>query len=72
MQTENKNVLEFLVLKIKSKVFNKTGIDAYSKGINSFIYVDPKTCKPSKNKNKIAEGTTLRLNLLILNILTAK
>ena len=40
---------------------NKTTVDVYSKPTNSFTYVDPKTCYPSRNINKIPEGIALRL-----------
>ena len=40
---------------------NKTTVDVYSKPTNSFTYVDPKTCYPSRDINKIPEGIALSL-----------
>ena len=61
MDTETKNGLEFLDLRLKLKGYNKITVDVYSKPTNSFTYVDPKTCYPSRNINKIPEGITIRL-----------
>ena len=48
-------------LRLKLKGCNKITVDVYSKPTNSFTYVDPKTCYPSRNINKIPEGIALRL-----------
>ena len=61
METETENGLEFLDLRLKLKGCNKITVDVYSKPTNSFTYVDPKTCYPSRNINKIPEGIALRL-----------
>ena len=61
METETENGLEFLDLRLKLKGCNKITVDVYSKPTNSFTYVDPKTCYPSRNIHKIPEGITLRL-----------
>ena len=39
----------------------QTTVDTYSKPTNSFTYVDPKTCYPSRNISKIPQGIALRL-----------
>ena len=61
METETENGLDFLDLRLKLKGCNKIAVDVYSKPTNSFTYVDPKTCYPSRNINKIPEGIALRL-----------
>ena len=61
METETENGLEFLDLRLKLKGCKKITVDVYSKPTNSFTYVDPKTCYPSRNIDKIPEGITLRL-----------
>ena len=61
METETENGLEFLDLRLKLKGCNKITVDVYSKPTNSFTYVDPKTCYPSRNISKIPEGIALRL-----------
>ena len=61
METKTENGLEFLYLRLKLKGCNKITVDVYSKPTNSFTYVDPKTCYPSRNINKIPEGVALRL-----------
>ena len=61
METETENGLEFLDLRLKLKGCNKITVDVYSKPTNSFTYVDPKTCYPSRNINKIPEVIALRL-----------
>ena len=61
METETENGLEFLDLRLKLKGCNKITVDVYSKPTNSFTYVDPKTCYPSRDINKIPEGIALRL-----------
>ena len=48
-------------LRLKLKGCNKITVDVYSKPTNSFTYVDPKTCYPSRNINKIPEVIALRL-----------
>ena len=55
MKTEKENDLEFSNLTLKFTV------DVYSKPTNSFTYVDPKTCYPSRNTKKILEGIALKL-----------
>ena len=61
METETENGLEFLDLRLKLKGCNKITVDVFSKPTNTFTYVDPKTCYPSRNINKIPEGIALRL-----------
>ena len=61
METETKNGLELLDLRLKLKGCNKITVDIYSKPTNSFTYVDPKNCCPSRNINKIPEGIALTL-----------
>ena len=53
IETETKNGLEFLHLRLKLKGCNKITVDVYSKPTNSFTYVDPNTCYPSRHTNKI-------------------
>ena len=60
METETENGLKSLDLRLKLKICNKITVDVYSKPTNSFTYVDPKTCYPSRN-NKIPKGIALRL-----------
>ena len=61
METETGSHLEFLDLRLKLKRCNKITVDVYSKRTNSFTYVDPNTCCPLGNINKIPEGIALRL-----------
>ena len=61
METETENSLGFLDLQLKLKGCNKITADIYSKPTNSFTYVDPKTCYPSRNINKIPKSITLML-----------
>ena len=61
METETENGLEFLGLRLKLKGYKQITVDVYSKPTKSFTYVDPKTCYPSRNINKIPEGIALRL-----------
>ena len=55
METEKENDLEF------SNLTFKFTVDVYSKPANSFTYVDPKTCYPSRNVKKVLEGVALKL-----------
>ena len=64
METETENGLKSLDLRLKLKICNKTTVDVYSKPTNSFTYVDPKTCYPSRNINKIPKGIALRLRCI--------
>ena len=64
METATENELEFLALRLKLKGCNKITVDVYSKPTNSFTYIDPKTCYPSRNMNKIPESIALRLRYL--------
>ena len=64
METATENELEFLALRLKLKGCNKITVDVYSKSTNSFTYIDPKTCYPSRNMNKIPESIALRLRYL--------
>ena len=61
METETENGLEFLDVRLKLKGCNKITVDFYSKPNNTFTYVHPKTCYPSRNINTIPEGINLRL-----------
>ena len=61
MESETEIGLGFLDLRLKLKGCNKITVDVYSEPTNSFTYVDPKTCYPSRNINKIPEGIALRL-----------
>ena len=61
METETGNGLEPLDLRLKLKDCNKITVDVCSKPTNSFTYVNPKTCYPSRNINKTPQGITLRL-----------
>ena len=61
METETGSHLEFLDFRLKLKRCNKITVDVYSKRTNSFTYVDPNTCCPLGNINKIPEGIALRL-----------
>ena len=61
METETENSLGFLDLQLKLKGCNKITVDIYSKPTNSFTYVDPKTCYPSRNLNKIPKSIALML-----------
>ena len=61
METETENGLEVLDLRLKLTGYNQITVDVYSRPTNSFTYVDPKTCYPSRNINKIPEGIALRL-----------
>ena len=60
MQTENENDHEVLNLKLKLKGCKKMTVKVHSKPTNSFTYVNPKTCYPSRNINKTPEGIALR------------
>ena len=64
METETENGLEFLDLRLKLKGCNKITVDVYTKPTNRFTYVDPKTCYPSRNLNKIPESIVLRLRCI--------
>ena len=64
METEDKNGLGFLDLRLKLKGCDKIAVDVHSKPINCFIYVDPTACYPSRNINKIPEGITQRLRCI--------
>ena len=61
METETENGLEFFYDRLKLKGCNKITVDFYSKPNNSFIYVHPKSCYPSRNIIKIPEGIALSL-----------
>ena len=58
--TEPGNYLEFLDLKFKWEN-GKITVGAHSKAANSFTYVLPITCYPSKGINNIPHGVALRL-----------
>ena len=64
MEIENENSLEFLDLRLKLKGYNKITLDVHSKPTNSFTYVDPKICYPSRNINKIPDGIALKLRCI--------
>ena len=61
MQTENEDSYEFLDLRLKLKGYNKITVELYSKPTNRSTYIDPTTCYPSRNINKIPECIYLRL-----------
>ena len=52
--------LEFLNLKLKM-VNGKIIVDVFSKPTNSFTYVLPSTCYPSRNIRNVPKGIALRL-----------
>ena len=56
MQIADENDLDFLDFKLKMNENSKITIDPYSKSTNSFTYVMPSTCYPSKiiNSKRIA------------------
>ena len=64
MEIETENGLGLLDLPLKLKCCNKVTVDVYSKSTNSFTYVDPKTCYPSRNVNTIPEGIALSLRCI--------
>ena len=64
MQSENKNVLEFLDLRLKLKGCTKITVGVYSKPTSSFTYVNPKTCYPSRIINQMPKDIALRLRCI--------
>ena len=56
------NALEFLDLTLSFDVLSKQIlVDVFSKPTNSFTYVMPSTCFPTKNIKKVPGGVALRL-----------
>ena len=68
MQTEKEKGLEFLDHRLKLKGSSKITVDNCSKPTKRFKYVNPWTCYPSRNINKVSKTQMISMEKDLMNV----